>query len=564
MLRVPSRLACFFFSIWLWLCGWAAGPVWGQAVCGLAASDRAYTQCLTGYSSYEDNIHADTVVNDLLVRMKAPQYRFIVKTCPGIENAAAVNINGIPYILLDVTWMESLKPERSDWFHLFVIGHEIGHHLLGHTSGGPVTFLQQRERELAADQFAGYALGTYGIGSDQVSTLLQRFPDDYAPTSTHPGNALRLAAVRRGVAESRASEGNTLLQSLTHDAVLDLKSLPVLVEKARSAYRQYLITENKATLQESVRNYQQAIRFSSAPHLLHELAAVFIATGEPTRYVQTLEYLFSLTKEADYLLEAADFYSFTGSPTAQAFVQQHAHELNNLSLLPSLDGLRLTAFAKHHLLRLQTNPADNEAWLPALHFALQALINRSNPSDTHEVRVLAEAHSALGLLQLRTNEFRAARDNFQLTKDYFAKLQQTEKSWELLFKYFSHNQVVVLSNLTLASIRLQDWPEAQQYVEELDKVYRRFITANPSERPAVVEADISYYRGRAFQGMKQYEQAVGCYSRALGSKPEAYLFYYRGLCQLNLAQPQAACADFQKACALDGTLGCDRVPMLCH
>jgi tetratricopeptide (TPR) repeat protein len=540
-------------------------PVSAQTVCGLTSQQVAYEDCLMGYSDYQDNINASLVVQNILTKVKAPTQRFIVKTCPGLNNASAMALGGVPYILLDVSWMESFKPGRSDWFHLSVIAHEIGHHLLGHVGLPSVPPAQQRERELAADQFAGYVLGAYGITSYQLAILLHRFPDDRQPNSTHPRNTLRMAALQKGVEASRSSEESKLLHNLTQTAILDLKSLPYLVAMARGKYSQYITSHNKPDLQQALQYYQQAIRFSNAPYLLHELGAMFMATGDGDHYIQALEYLYLQTAEAAYLVEAADYYSFTRSASANGFLQKHRGELADMRLLSTLNDKRIISLVKYHLARLEQEQSSNDSVPVQLQSAVQGVLNHLSQARKENLYLSAEAHNTLGLINLRKEDFLTARENFKVSTTCFEKLSSSGDLFELLYKYHSHNRLASLSNLSLVNIRLTDWQAAQGYVEDLDYAYRSFITnARQGEKPEFDYSQVIYYKARVKQGLKHYDEAISYYTKALVAKPEAYLFYYRGICLLNLAKESDACADFQKACSLDGQLACDRFKMLCH
>jgi hypothetical protein len=47
-------------------------PSSAQTVCGLTTQEAAYTECLIGYSDFQDNINANLVVQDMLTKVKAP------------------------------------------------------------------------------------------------------------------------------------------------------------------------------------------------------------------------------------------------------------------------------------------------------------------------------------------------------------------------------------------------------------------------------------------------------------------------------------------------------------
>ena len=117
----------------------------GQNVCSFSPEYDNTLFCLSGYSSYNDNISANKVVEDVLLKINLKNSYFVTKVCRGINNAMAYKQNGVNYILLDVDWMKSLKYGKNDWFHLFVIGHEMGHHLLKHTEKETISLQESRK-----------------------------------------------------------------------------------------------------------------------------------------------------------------------------------------------------------------------------------------------------------------------------------------------------------------------------------------------------------------------------------------------------------------------------------
>ncbi len=507
------------------------------------------------------------VVQHMLARVKAPTRQFVVKTCYGLNNAIALKQAGVPYVLLDVEWIESMKVGSSDWLHLLVIAHEVGHHLLGHTNGPARQPAEQREVELAADRFAGYVLGTYGLASAQVEAVLRDFPDDKDPNSTHPKKVQRIKAVCSGVESSKNDEGNQLLENLTKDVKLNLTSVPYLVSMARSKFDRFLVTHDKRELDQAVSFYQQAIRFSSDSMLAYELGAMFLADGYGDRYAQAIEYAYSLTKDIAYVLELANYYSSSRNPTAASIMHKYQHRLMQPELVGSLDDQSALAFAKYHLARLEAVPNEEAIWLPPLKQTLEAILTRATslPRTDTRARLIAETQNTLGLLALRVNDFQRAKQHFLSASEYFEQPIVPTDFHELLYSNRTLNYLTSLTNLTLVSIRLTSWDEGLTYVNKLDNAYASYQTTTAKTgQLAFNYSQIAYFKGRVYQGLKNYAQAIKHYNEAIQSSPDAYLYFYRGTCQLSLGSEVEAYADFNKACSMDGHTACDRVKILCR
>ena len=58
--------------------------------------------------------------------------RFVLQECSNINNAVALTFNGVRYIMYDPEFMSELK-YSSDWTNMFILAHEVGHHINGHS-----------------------------------------------------------------------------------------------------------------------------------------------------------------------------------------------------------------------------------------------------------------------------------------------------------------------------------------------------------------------------------------------------------------------------------------------
>ena len=132
---------------------------------------------------------------------------FVMMPCDNINNAVAVSLLGIRYILYDRDFIRSLN-NKNDWNGLFIFAHEVGHHVNGHSLDVVLyasetiklkSLAQKREQELEADEFAGFILGKLGATLEQTSQsiyLLSSNEDD--EHSTHPSKYKRLSSVKKG------------------------------------------------------------------------------------------------------------------------------------------------------------------------------------------------------------------------------------------------------------------------------------------------------------------------------------------------------------------------------
>ena len=95
------------------------------------------------------------------------------------------------YIIYDVKKNFTGAHGKLSWHSLGVLGHELGHHLAGHTA---IHNLPNHARELEADKFSGFILAKLGATKQQAAV----WTDFLSPSGsiTHPPSALRkLAAI---------------------------------------------------------------------------------------------------------------------------------------------------------------------------------------------------------------------------------------------------------------------------------------------------------------------------------------------------------------------------------
>lgn len=150
---------------------------------------------------------ADSALEQILSVVGASK-RFVLQECSNINNAVALTFNGVRYIMYDPEFMSGLR-YSNDWSNMFVLAHEVGHHINGHTvdalvvSGkSQVPLYTKRTQELESDEFAGFVLGRLGANLNQALSAVNNTSDADDSYSTHPRRSKRIVAVKKGFNES--------------------------------------------------------------------------------------------------------------------------------------------------------------------------------------------------------------------------------------------------------------------------------------------------------------------------------------------------------------------------
>jgi tetratricopeptide (TPR) repeat protein len=204
--------------------------------------------------NFSSNIDAENALEKILNAIGASK-RFVLQPCNNINNAVAISYKGIRYILYDKNFMNSIN-NGSNWGNLFILAHEVGHHINGHSldlilysskSIESKTLVQRRKQELEADEFAGFIIAKLGGNIIEINKLIKEIStnndDSY---STHPNITKRLNAIQIGYNKALNKK------SVFYEKKSNLNTAEEYYYKA---YNYYKIGE----YQESILYYDQAI-----------------------------------------------------------------------------------------------------------------------------------------------------------------------------------------------------------------------------------------------------------------------------------------------------------------
>lgn len=168
---------------------------------------------------------------DRILSVTGTSRRFVLIPCDNADNASAATYKGIRYIFYNRDFMNSLKITENDWEVLFVMAHEIGHHLNAHSLDNllyeqelgskrlePASLKEKRLMELEADEFAAFVLGKLGATLEETNSAIKLMSTGSSPTaddtySTHPNLSKRLSAINIGYLKSINYENNAVSQT---------------------------------------------------------------------------------------------------------------------------------------------------------------------------------------------------------------------------------------------------------------------------------------------------------------------------------------------------------------
>ena len=156
-------------------------------------------------SAFTSDKEANEALDKILSVIGASK-NFTLIPCDNIFNALAVTYKGERYILYDGEFMKNISELTNDWSSTFILAHEVGHHINGHTRDFLLASIlddnslaKQRQEELEADEFAGFILAKLGAPYQKIiepiNLVSSNENDDF---STHPNKDKRLEAITKG------------------------------------------------------------------------------------------------------------------------------------------------------------------------------------------------------------------------------------------------------------------------------------------------------------------------------------------------------------------------------
>lgn len=159
---------------------------------------------------------------------------FMVAECGKVDNCKAVLNSSGSYIFYNNNYLHKIKglnftessfssTKSDDWDVLFILAHEIGHHVLQHLAN-----FQQLSRimplvdmELEADKFAGACLFRMGATLEQAQHVMYDPSVSEKASLNHPARKDRLEAIAIGYNKAKAKSQGVAVQPTSTEKVSD-------------------------------------------------------------------------------------------------------------------------------------------------------------------------------------------------------------------------------------------------------------------------------------------------------------------------------------------------------
>lgn len=181
-------------------------------------SESVFSQHLCSYIDEKKRLNIYEIINSVInydddiseiVNTITDEYggfpNFVLQRVEGYGNCAAVtDENGLRYILYDRDFLlyQAKTSQTNYWAVVFILAHEIGHHINGHNRI-VLGDAERRENELEADYFAGFIFNKLGGRKEDIAKILELTNFDlFTYTTTHPSKYDRIKFANEGFDKS--------------------------------------------------------------------------------------------------------------------------------------------------------------------------------------------------------------------------------------------------------------------------------------------------------------------------------------------------------------------------
>ena len=262
----------------------------GQTKAGL----ELCIQYQNSFSGFTTEIEANEALDKILNVIGASK-NFTLVPCDDISNALAVTFKGERFILFDGEFMRKITQLTNNWANLFILAHEVGHHINGHTRDfllatvlDDQSLADRRKEELEADEFASFIVSKLGASYAQIEETIDLIASNESDQySTHPSYDKRIAAVKKGFDRAYSSSGTSKSNSSNRNksSVVISNSNPSDLKPVFDRSRKYFRTRSNG-LEEY---YGSWVRESS--YWLDEFGTTYNST---TKKYEAIDDLFQL------------------------------------------------------------------------------------------------------------------------------------------------------------------------------------------------------------------------------------------------------------------------------
>jgi len=469
------------------------GPINAQSYDDASEASKL---CLLAQGNFGDNFTNDTDADislEKILSVIGASKRFILQPCSDINNAVATSYKGLRYILYDKSFMSTIANNSTAWSQLFILAHEVGHHINGHSIDillaaadvvEPKTLATKRQQELESDEFAGFILGKLGANLEQTSEAINLLASNKDDTySSHPTKAKRLNAIKIGFNKALGKE------QVSYEEKSNLNTAEEYF------YRGY-DKSDKGDYYGAISDFTKAIEINP------NLANAYFTRGNAKYNLK------------DYNGAIADFTkAIEINPN---FAKAYYNRGNSKSDLKDYYGA-ISDFTK----AIEINPNSANAYN-----------NRGNSkSDLKDYYgAISDYNKAIEINPNSANAYNNRGNSKSDLKDYYGAISDYNKAIEI-----NPNSANAYNNRGNSKSDLKDY-----YGAISD--YNKAIEINPNS------ANVYYNRGNSKSDLKDYYGAISDFTKAIEINPNyADAYINRGIGKYWLDDYNGACIDARKA-----------------
>ncbi len=519
-----------------------------ETACGLTdETSQNLLNCINSNFNFNNSIKLDKITNDILKKIGLEHKNFRVLSCNSVNNALAFNYNNERYIVADQIFLNYLNQNDKTndyWFYLFILSHEIAHHLNGHTLKKEYNLENKRQQELECDRFAGMILRKYNANQNIIIDIMNKIPHPKQNDSSHPTKEKRVGAALEGY-----NFENTEIEKTIELYRREIEKTAIFFEvlnyhrKANNYAIDFLETYDFNYLDSAITYYEIVLKNYQSEIAIEGLAVLYSYKGDYKKAQSYFEKLYKKTKNESYLIK-----SFFCSHKLGETYEKNLDFINykNLENIDDLINLFIYEYSKENINAIKCQEL--------LNYGIEKFkdINvNSDFSDKKEYLNLLNNLTSLHLNTKNTNEALVGSEKF-LTK--LKELTNSKNLDELIFKYKNKNDYksIEIKN------SISDYLTSISFINSLNKdyltsnYYLNKLHENYPNSSAINDYRYNFLLGKNYYWLKKYDEAEENLKKVIYSnsflKDEAFInlghifknkndinkakFYYEEACKL--------------------------------
>lgn len=511
--------------------------IFAQSVCKLNKQELDLYLCVNDYTSIESSAFLTLGLSKIVSEIGLSQSNFTMKTCNSIENAVAVIIDGERELLIDENYLSKINNSTNNSFYLFILAHEIGHHLNGHTLKSSDNSTS-RKQELEADYFAGFILKKLNGTVQDISDALNNIPHPNENTGTHPILKDRIFSANNGFNDAELKE-QEILQKFETEITKKIKNANKIntLNLARAFYSKYAKTGNIEFFDSSRRYYEELINkklFGNIPFIelsyLHKLNNDSKSSIEVLNEIQILNSYTALLLYENY------------NQLKQVIPNELETILNNLEHT-TIEGLTYQTILANYYLNTDKIEIAKNIYENLLLTVKESEDDKINRFD------LIHFYSNYSYFLNSQGKFEQSVEISQKALELIkTSTYPNNRQINSIIKSFYNTYSVALlgsKNYTLLERSLKDWQKMNLTESEINNAFL-YLTARLQEETG------------------KTKDAIKSFQLYLKINKDPFANFHLGKCYLENKNSSSACLEFKSSCESGVELACRYLKIKCN